>query len=187
MGKHATRSVLGTLIQMYNQMVNTGVRFGYIYTAVALVFCHIPLDDPSLIQYYLCAPAKDVRIVGGWESNWVRRTALGQVPAFTLHSLAVDSPPQTWYDTDISKHRLAPIDFLTNLPIARSFARFTPPIGFEYITSWWATAWEGLANQSLSGQNHGPRPSANRNSHNESERLLYHGMSHRYFHQGPLG
>jgi hypothetical protein len=75
--KHTTRSVLGTLIQMYNQMVNTGVRFGYIYTAVALVFCHIPLDDPSLIQYYLCAPTKDVRIVGGWESNWVRRTALG--------------------------------------------------------------------------------------------------------------
>lgn len=51
-------------------------------------------DDPSMVYYYLSIPNEDMEQV-----NDRHRTAVAQVLAFTLQSLATTPPDQSWHDT----------------------------------------------------------------------------------------
>ncbi|GCB24386.1 hypothetical protein AAWM_07271 [Aspergillus awamori] len=82
-----------------DQEGDTGVRYGYICTGEAFVFLHIPKDDPTIIQYFLCIPNQDAQAdVQADDEVRFHRTAIGQVLAFTLQALAVEPPTQNWHD-----------------------------------------------------------------------------------------
>lgn len=74
-------------------MVRIGVRYGYICTGEAFVFMKIT-DDPSTVYYYLSISNEDMEQV-----NDRHRTAVAQVLAFTLQSLATTPSDQSWHDT----------------------------------------------------------------------------------------
>jgi hypothetical protein len=62
-------------------------------TGEAFVFMKIA-DDPSMVYYYLSIPNEDMEQV-----NDRHRTAVAQVLAFTLQSLATTALDQSWHDT----------------------------------------------------------------------------------------
>ncbi|KAI2750189.1 hypothetical protein DTO006G1_9906 [Penicillium roqueforti] len=92
---YATRLIAAVVTQIFSYMIDSGVRYGYICTGEAFVFLHIPKDDPTMVQYFLCIPNQDVQAD---DELRLHRTAIGQVLAFTLQALAAEAPPQEWHD-----------------------------------------------------------------------------------------
>ncbi|KUM61397.1 hypothetical protein ACN42_g5712 [Penicillium freii] len=92
---YATYLVAAVVTQIFSYMIDSGVQYGYICTGEAFVFLHIPKDDPTIVQYFLCIPNQDVQADDDWR---LHRTAIGQVLAFTLQALAAEHPSQEWHD-----------------------------------------------------------------------------------------
>ncbi|KAJ5111793.1 hypothetical protein NUU61_001423 [Penicillium alfredii] len=78
---YATCLVAAVVTQIFSYMIDSGVQYGYICTGEAFVFLHIPKDEPTVVQYFLCIPNQDVQANDEWR---LHRTAIGQVLAFTL-------------------------------------------------------------------------------------------------------
>ncbi|GLA39166.1 hypothetical protein AnigIFM63309_006497 [Aspergillus niger] len=91
--KHATWVVAAVITQLFSNMANIGVQYGYIYTGEAFICLHIT-EDPSVVQYYLLIPNLDV--TDGDEFR--QRTAVAHVLALTLNTMQASPPPQSWYD-----------------------------------------------------------------------------------------
>ncbi|KAL3248003.1 hypothetical protein ABHI18_012199, partial [Aspergillus niger] len=53
---YATRLVAAVVTQIFSYMIDSGVRYSYICTGEAFVLLHIPKDNPTIIQYFLCIP-----------------------------------------------------------------------------------------------------------------------------------
>ncbi|OKO92894.1 hypothetical protein PENSUB_12564, partial [Penicillium subrubescens] len=106
---YATRLVAAVVTQIFSYMVDSGVRYGYICTGEAFVFLHIPEDDPTVVQYFLCIPNQDVQADDGLR---LHRTAIGQVLAFTLQALAVGPPTQEWHDAAHDKLTTWKVEYL---------------------------------------------------------------------------
>ncbi|KAJ5950969.1 uncharacterized protein N7479_009382 [Penicillium vulpinum] len=140
--EHATAIVVRVIVRLYSRMVGAGIRFGYIYTGEALVFVHIPRQDSTIAEYYLCVPGRDVLSHGyDLNSNWVRRTALGQVLAFTLQSLAASPPPHEWSDAMYQTYRPLERDYSMLMPQAPEDIRCRPPPRCIYENSFWPGFW----------------------------------------------
>ncbi|KAI3093185.1 hypothetical protein CBS147333_10113 [Penicillium roqueforti] len=75
----------------------------------AFVFLHIPKDDPTIVQYFLCIPNQDVQAD---DELRLHRTAIGQVLAFTLQALAAEAPPQEWHDVAHDKLTTWKVEYL---------------------------------------------------------------------------
>ncbi|KGO60840.1 hypothetical protein PEX2_101050 [Penicillium expansum] len=143
--EYAIAIVVHAIVRIYSRMIGSGRRYGYIYTGEALVFLHIPLDNSGVVEYYLCVPAQDVASHGyDLHSNWVRRTALGQVLAFTLQSLAATPPSQEWQDAVWRGYRPLKDDYSILMPQAPDDIRLHPAPQFMYENSFWARFWENL-------------------------------------------
>ncbi|KAI3042158.1 hypothetical protein CBS147353_11859 [Aspergillus niger] len=101
-------------------MIDSGVRYGYICTGEAFVFLHIPKDDPTIIQYFLCIPNQDAQAdVQADDEVRLHRTAIGQVLAFTLQALAVEPPTQQWHDVahnQLTTWKVEYLDVLREIP-----------------------------------------------------------------------
>ncbi|PYI06187.1 metalloprotease m41 ftsh [Aspergillus sclerotiicarbonarius CBS 121057] len=113
---HATRLVAAVVTQIFSYMIDSGVRYGYICTGEAFVFLHIPEDDPTITQYFLCIPNQDVQAD---DELRLHRTAIGQVLAFTLQALAVEPPTQEWHDTahkQLTTWEVEYLDVLREIP-----------------------------------------------------------------------
>ncbi|EEQ85491.1 uncharacterized protein BDCG_08760 [Blastomyces dermatitidis ER-3] len=106
---YATRLVAAVVTQIFSYMIDSGVRYGYICTGEAFVFLHIPENDPTIVQYFLCIPNKDVRPD---DELRLHRTAIGQVLAFTLQALAAETPRQEWYDMAHNKLTTWEVEYL---------------------------------------------------------------------------
>lgn len=78
---YATRLIAAVVTQIFSYMIDCGVRYGYICTGEAFVSLHIPKDDPTIVQYFLCIPNQDVQAD---DELCLHRTAIGQVLAFTF-------------------------------------------------------------------------------------------------------
>ncbi|KAJ9484629.1 hypothetical protein VN97_g8746 [Penicillium thymicola] len=72
---YATCLVAAVVTQIFSYMIDSGVQYGYICTGEAFVFLHIPKDDPTVVQYFLCIPNQDVQADDEWR---LHRTAIGQ-------------------------------------------------------------------------------------------------------------
>jgi hypothetical protein len=106
---YATRLVAAVVTQIFSYMIDSGVRYGYICTGEAFVFLHIPKDDPTVVQYFLCIPNQDVQAD---DELRLHRTAIGQVLAFTLQALAVEPPTQEWHDAAHDKLTTWKVEYL---------------------------------------------------------------------------
>ncbi|KZN87656.1 hypothetical protein EN45_062160 [Penicillium chrysogenum] len=84
---YATYLVAAVVTQIFSYMIDSGVQYGYICTGEAFIFLHIPDDDPTIVQYFMCIPNQDVQADDEWH---LHRTAIGQVLAFTLQALAAE-------------------------------------------------------------------------------------------------
>ena len=58
---YATRLVVAVVTQIFSDMINSGVQYGYIRPGEAFVFLYIPKDDPTIVQYLLCIPNQEVQ------------------------------------------------------------------------------------------------------------------------------
>lgn len=161
--EHATAMVVHAIVRLYSRMICSGRRYGYIYTGEALVFLHIPLDDSSVVEYYLCVPTQDVGSHGyDPDAKWVRCTALGQVLAFALQSLDSTPPSQEWQDAVYQSYRPLEDDYSIFMPQAPDDLRLRPPAEFIYEDSFWPRFWSNLLHANIpkggSGGS-GPQPS----------------------------
>ncbi|KAJ6143203.1 hypothetical protein N7471_002656 [Penicillium samsonianum] len=143
--EHATAMVVHAIVRIYSRMICSGRRYGYIYTGEALVFLHIPPRDSSAVEYYLCVPGRDVVSLDyDPHAKWVRRTALGQVLAFALQSLAATPPSQEWHDEVYQSYRPLEHDYSIFMPQAPDDLRFRAPAEFMYENSFWPRFWANL-------------------------------------------
>lgn len=129
---HSERLVAVILVHLYDYMINTGVRYGYLYTGEAYVFLRIMNDDPSVLQYFLSVPSIDVNEE---ELQHPHRTAVAQVLTFTLNALISDLPSQDWYNT-IAKRPKADVEYLNALKTVPNSIRKDPPF-YEHKPSPW--------------------------------------------------
>jgi hypothetical protein len=111
---YATRLVAAVITQCFSYMVDMGVRKDKLDTGEALVYLYIP-DDPSIVQFFLCVPNKDV--VDDDEFR-LHRTAVAQDLAFTLNALQDDHPSQSWYDAakNLDTWKIEYLDILRDIP-----------------------------------------------------------------------
>jgi hypothetical protein len=106
---YATCLVAAVVTQIFSYMIDSGVQYGYICTGEAFVFLHIPEDDPSVVQYFMCIPNQDVHVD---DELRLHRTAIGQVLTFTLQALAAEAPSQEWHDTAHDKLKTWKVEYL---------------------------------------------------------------------------
>jgi hypothetical protein len=130
---HATHLVAAVLTQLFSYMLDIGVRNGILCTGEAYIFVQIPVDDPTILEYYMSVPRHDVE-----EDNEFRlhRTAVGQVLSFTLNALVAESPSQEWHDAAnkrLSTWDVQYIDILRDIP--ESMRKEPPPS--NYKPSYW--------------------------------------------------
>lgn len=106
---YATCLVAAVVTQIFSYMIDSGVQYGYICTGEAFVFLHIPEDDPTAVQYFMCIPNQDVQAD---DELRLHRTAIGQVLAFTLQALAAEAPSQEWHDAAHDKLKTWEVEYL---------------------------------------------------------------------------
>ncbi|CAG7940291.1 unnamed protein product [Penicillium salamii] len=106
---YATCLVAAVVTQIFSYMIDSGVQYGYICTGEAFVFLHIPEDDPTVVQYFMCIPNQDVQAD---DEMRLHRTAIGQVLAFTLQALAAGAPSQEWHDAAHDKLKTWEVEYL---------------------------------------------------------------------------
>ncbi|KAL4941663.1 hypothetical protein BDV06DRAFT_193960 [Aspergillus oleicola] len=125
---HATRLNAAVCTQIFSYMHDLGIAYGCIRTGEAFVFLHIPAD-PTILQYYLCVPNKDVR---AGDKSRLHRTAMGQMLAFTLQALAAKAPSQDWHDTadeQLSTWKVEYLDVLRHIP--ETIRKEPPPSNYR--------------------------------------------------------
>lgn len=130
---YATCLVAAVVTQIFSYMIDSGVQYGYICTGEAFVFLHIPKDDPTVVQYFLCIPNQDVQADDEWR---LHRTAIGQVLAFTLQALAAEAPSQEWHDVAYDKLKTWEVEYLDVLRKIPETLRKDPPAS-NYRPSHW--------------------------------------------------
>ncbi|KAJ8065265.1 hypothetical protein OCU04_005964 [Sclerotinia nivalis] len=93
---HADRLGASVIAQTFSYMIQGGVQYGYITTGEAFVFLHIQLDDPGTVYYHLIEPKVDVAVEMDANQEFVDRTAVSQVLAFSLLAMESEPTSQTW-------------------------------------------------------------------------------------------
>ncbi|KAL1873631.1 hypothetical protein Plec18167_006148 [Paecilomyces lecythidis] len=128
---HATRLVTAVVTQLFSYMVDIGVRDGIVCTGEALICLHIP-EDPSIVQYYLLVPNRDVIEDDPYR---LHRTAVAQVLAFTLNAVQAEPPSQSWYDAadQLDTWEVEYLNILQQIPES---VRKEPPSS-EYKPTFW--------------------------------------------------
>lgn len=130
---YATRLVAAVITQIFSYMIDSGVNYGYICTGEAFVFLHIPEDDPTVVQYFLCIPNQDVQAD---DENCLHRTAVGQVLAFTIQALCAEAPSQEWHDVAQNTLLTWEVEYMNVLRDIPETIRKDPPAS-NYRPSHW--------------------------------------------------
>ncbi|KAI9827435.1 MAG: hypothetical protein M1832_004784 [Thelocarpon impressellum] len=115
---HSDRLVAAAITQIFSYMIEGGVQYGYITTGEAIVFLHVPSDDPSTVCYHLVEPRADVeaQIEAYPDDEYSHRTALGQVLAFSLLTLESRTRPNDWKQRVIDQLTPWAVDYDAMLP-----------------------------------------------------------------------
>ncbi|GBF62044.1 hypothetical protein TMEN_4568 [Trichophyton mentagrophytes] len=98
------RLVAAVITQAFSYMIKAGVEYGYISTGEAFIFLHFKADEPGTLYYRLSVPETDVNQESEDDhENRLRKTAVGQVLAFTLRAIRTNPHDQKWKDWAISQ------------------------------------------------------------------------------------
>lgn len=74
-------------MQLFSYMIKAKVRYVYISTGEVIIFVHV-LDDPGIVEYYLCIPNKEVDFN---KPTTLHQKPVARVIVFTLR--AISNPP----------------------------------------------------------------------------------------------
>lgn len=99
---HADRLVASVIAQKFSYMIQSRVQYGYITTSKAFIFLHIQLDDPGTVYYHLIEPKIDVAVEMHANQEFVDRTAINQVLAFSLLAMESEPTSQIWCENAMS-------------------------------------------------------------------------------------
>jgi chemotaxis protein histidine kinase CheA len=119
------------ITQLFSDMIQKGVRWGFICTGEANIFLHIP-DEPSVLYYHLSIPKLYCK---AHDENSIYRTAIAQVSAFILRATSSDAPSQSWRDEaeKLPKWPAEYIDVLKGIPLTPAGSDTK---GSEYISKY---------------------------------------------------
>lgn len=87
------RQVLAVITHLFSSMIKTGVQYGYVLTAEAIIFLYIS-DDPSQVEYHVCN-SRDLSLK---EPASMHKTPIAKIIAFIIQAAAAKPPPQEWHD-----------------------------------------------------------------------------------------
>ncbi|KAG4024915.1 hypothetical protein MFRU_090g00020 [Monilinia fructicola] len=124
---HADRLVASAITQTFSYMIHGGTQYAYITTGEAFVFLHVRLDDPSTIYYHLAEPGNDVIAQKAAGKEYVHRTAVSQVLAFSLLALESPSGNQRWRENAVNMLDTWEVDYEAILRSMSDSVRTTPP------------------------------------------------------------
>ncbi|KAI9762281.1 MAG: hypothetical protein M1840_001425 [Geoglossum simile] len=96
---HADKLVAAIATQAFSYMIEGGIHYGYITTAEAFIFLHVPTDEPNTVYYHVVEPQADVDAQSrGFphDQSFLYRTAVSQVMAFTLLAFESEPSDQDW-------------------------------------------------------------------------------------------
>ncbi|QSZ32117.1 hypothetical protein DSL72_001686 [Monilinia vaccinii-corymbosi] len=124
---HADRLVASAITQTFSYMIQGGTQYGYITTGEAFVFLHVRLDDPSIIYYHLAEPGNDVMAQKEAGQEFVHRTAISQVLAFTMLALESEPASQKWIEDTMNTLDIWQVDYEALLRDVPESVRTAPP------------------------------------------------------------
>ena len=131
---NATRLIGAALVQQYHLMIQEGLAYSCVSTGIALVFLHVPEDDPTTLCYHLSVPNEDVRLMD--QGDHTRPlTAVARLLCLSLMSCVSPSRSHAWRNYVKSNARIWETDFehvRAQIPDDQLYE--TPP-GSEYVTS----------------------------------------------------
>ncbi len=112
---HAERLVAAVITQTFSYMVDCGTQFGYITTGEAFVFLHFRLEENAkTVYYHLAEPNADVNAQKKDfpdTKDYLNRTAISQVLAFSLLALQSVQGTQEWREGVIEILKIWEVDF----------------------------------------------------------------------------
>ncbi|TGO45984.1 hypothetical protein BCON_0352g00100 [Botryotinia convoluta] len=124
---HADRLVASAITQTFSYMIQGGTQYAYITTGEAFVFLHVPLDDPGTIYYHLVEPENDVLAQKEAGQEFVHRTAVSQILAFTLLALESEAGNQKWIEDTMNMLDIWEVDYEAILHDIPDSVRTAPP------------------------------------------------------------
>ncbi|RAL63705.1 hypothetical protein DID88_003747 [Monilinia fructigena] len=124
---HADRLVASAITQTFSYMIQGGTQYAYITTGEAFVFLHVPLDDPGTIYYHLVEPGNDVLAQTEAGQEFVHRTAISQILAFTLLALESEAGNQKWIEDTMNMLDIWEVDYEAILHNMPDSVRTAPP------------------------------------------------------------
>ena len=137
---HAERLVAAVITQTFSYMVGCGTEYGYISTGEAFIFLHIkPEENAKIVYYHLAVPNADVKAqkedFPGTE-NYLNRTAISQVLAFSLYAIKSVQEPQEWRERVAKTLETWEVDYeaiLREIPETPETAGKPSPFLSEYV------------------------------------------------------
>ena len=124
---HADRLVASVITQTFSYMIQGGTQYGYITTGEAFVFLRIRIDDPRTVYYHLAEPGIDVIAQKEASQDFVHRTAVSQILAFSLLALESASGNQRWRQDAVDALDIWKVDYGAVLRAMPDSARMSPP------------------------------------------------------------
>ena len=112
---HAERLVAAVVTQTFSYMVECGTQYGYITTGEAFVFLYIKLEENAkTVYYHLAEPNEDVnaqKLDFPKTENYLHRTAISQVLAFSVLALESAQGNQEWRERVIGTLNKWEVDY----------------------------------------------------------------------------
>lgn len=81
--------------EVYTDMMQLGLRHGYVFMTDACIFLHVSPDQPTVVKSHLFAPRLDVPNLD--DDTRATDTIVPQMLTFVLNSLNTPAPKQDWF------------------------------------------------------------------------------------------
>ena len=137
---HAERLVAAVISQTFSYMVGCGTQYGYVSTGEAFIFLRIkPEENAKTVYYHLAIPNADVKAQKEdfpSTQNYLDRTAISQVLAFSLHAIKSAQEPQEWRERVSKTLETWEVDYeaiLKEIPETPKTAGKPSPFLSEYV------------------------------------------------------
>lgn len=135
--------VVAAVGEVYTDMMQLGLRHGYVFMADACIFLHVSPDEPAIVKSHLFVPRLDVPDVH--DDHRVADTIVPQMLTFVLSSLNTFPPKQEWFRSQ--KHLRRFPEELRCVEISTRASRDTPEALRTYIR--YRSVRERLTNRSV--------------------------------------
>ena len=126
---HAERVAAAVLTQTFSYMIRAGTRRGYMTMGETIVFLRIPSKDASTLEFHLAEPRLDVEAQHSIQpaGEFLHRTAVSQVVAFSLAALESPVVSQKWQERAIESLPVWEVDYHAILAAIPETIRRSPP------------------------------------------------------------